>query len=420
MLVILLSGLAIAVSLPLVVLGGECLLAMLPLRRDRRAERGNRPSLVVVVPAHNEEAGIADTINAVWLQLGPRDRLLVVADNCDDQTAEISRSLSATVLERTDAECRGKGYAIRNALDHLLADPPEVIVCIDADCIPLPSCIERIARASFASGRPIQAAYVMQPPENASPGTLVSALAVLVKNYVRPRGLQRLRLPCLITGSGVAYPWEVLQQVPHPKSHIVEDMHFSVDLALAGFAPLPCMEAVIESKLPDAQAAAYTQRTRWEQGHLSVILSQGPRLLIGAVRQRSFRLFALSLELMVPPLSLLMSVVAASVVALLLVGVLAATWLPWWLLLTGVGIGMTGLFVAWWRFGRCVLPPKMLIRVPRYVVGKLSIYTKFLTSPEQSWIRTSREPAASVASKAPAGPHFDRPQTPAEKTSPAD
>ena len=415
MLAILLSGFAIAVSLPAIVLGCECLLAILPLRRDRRAERGDRPSLAVIVPAHNEQAGIAATLDAIQPQLTGEDRLIVVADNCDDATADVARQLSATVLERSDDQRRGKGYAIRYALEHLSSDPPEVIVCIDADCLPMPGCIERITRTASVAGQPMQAAYVMPPPENASPGTCISSFAVLVKNYVRPRGLQRLRLPCLITGSGVAYPWQVLQQVPHPESHIVEDMDYSIDLALQGFPTQPCMEAVIESPLPDARDAARTQRTRWEHGHLSVILSQGPRLLAGAIRQRSLRLFALWLELIVPPLSLLIVLSVAASTILLVACAIAADATPIRFLASGIVIGVVGLAAAWWRYGRGVLPPRMLVRVPQYVLSKLAIYTKFISAPEQSWVRTARDAATPTSSTPANAPHFDTAPTPAKK-----
>lgn len=419
MLVILL-GLAFAVSLPTLVLGCECFLALLPLRRERRADRGSRPTLAVLVPAHNEQAGIAATIDAILPQLEADDRLIVIADNCSDQTASVALDLGATVLERFDDQRRGKGYAIRFALDHLAATPPEVVVSIDADCLPLPGCIERIARAAYATGKPIQAAYLMLPPENASAGTLISAFAVLIKNYVRPRGLQRFKLPCLITGSGVAYPWQVLAQVPHPESHIVEDMHYSVDLALAGVAPQPCMEAFVESKLPGVQHAARTQRTRWEHGHLSVMLSQGPRLLAGAIEQRSPRLFAMWLELMVPPLSLLLFVLAIVGGVTLVFGLLTAGWPAFWLLSASGFVCFAGLTAVWWRFGQRTLPPQMLIKVPQYILSKLSIYTKFLSSPEQSWVPTARDPETSSADQSRSGPHFDTEPPTVKKTSPAD
>lgn len=417
--VILLTVVAITASLPMLVLGFECLLALFPLRRDRRAVRGECPDIAVVVPAHNEQDGIARTIRAIQPQLRASDRLIVVADNCDDHTAEVATDCGAKVLERFDAEKRGKGFAIRFALKHLIADPPEVVVSIDADCVPLADCIELIARAANSSGHPTQAAYVMQPPANASPGTLISAFAVLIKNYVRPRGLQCLRMPCLITGSGVAYPWEVLQSVPHPESHIVEDMHYSIDLALSGTPPLPCMEACVESELPESRDAAHTQRTRWEHGHLSVMLSQGPRLISGALKNRSISLATLFAELMVPPLSLLIfgSVVVASM--LLVAGFFASFWTPLVILTTSCSIAAFGLTMTWWRYGRLMLPASELIQIPRYILSKLTIYTKFVSAREKSWVRTARDTPSPTVHTPPNAPHFDMPRTPAEKTASA-
>ena len=407
MFAVLLSCLAFAAALPMCVLGFECLVAILPLRHVRRTEHGKRPSVAVLIPAHNEAAGIAATIEATLPQLDADDRLVVIADNCTDDTADVARRLGAIVYQRNEPDRRGKGYAIRFALDRLTSDPPDVVVCIDADCLPLPDCVESIAGAAYASGNPVQAAYTMHPPADASAVTHISAFAVLVKNYIRPRGLQRMRMPCLITGSGVAYPWPVLQKTPHPESHIVEDMHYSIELALAGFPTQPCMEAAVVSNLPDAPQAARTQRTRWEHGHLSVLLSQVPRLLIGALRKRSPRLLVLAFELMVPPLSLLLTVLLLFSGAMLALSVLSGIWLPVWILLAGFGLGLIGLTAAWWRFGRRVLPTGMLLRIPHYIVGKISIYRRFFSSPEQAWVPTARDAAVSTAVNAAAGPHFE-------------
>ncbi|MEI7537058.1 MAG: glycosyltransferase family 2 protein, partial [Comamonadaceae bacterium] len=82
----------------------------------------------VLVPAHNESANVLPTIESVKVQLGPHDLLLLIADNCDDDTAELARSAGATVIERNNSQLRGKGYALAFGVDHLRADPPDVVL----------------------------------------------------------------------------------------------------------------------------------------------------------------------------------------------------------------------------------------------------------------------------------------------------
>src|SRR5471032_1932489 len=71
----------------------------------------------VIVPAHDEAAGIGKTISSLqqlsWPSAGYR--IVVVADNCTDATASISEKAGATVLERHDLTRRGKGYALAHA-----------------------------------------------------------------------------------------------------------------------------------------------------------------------------------------------------------------------------------------------------------------------------------------------------------------
>jgi len=65
--------------------------------------------------------GVLPTIRDVQAQLGPNDRILVVADNCTDDTAAIAQAAVAEVTVRTDAARRGKGYALEFGVQHLRA-----------------------------------------------------------------------------------------------------------------------------------------------------------------------------------------------------------------------------------------------------------------------------------------------------------
>src|SRR3954451_6224269 len=209
--------------------------------------------------------------------------------------------------QRNDPDRRGKGYALNFAWQHLADSPPDVVVCIDADCEPGLDCISTIAQLAYERRRPVQAAYTMYAPSAISGLAHVSALAVYVKNVVRPRGLQWLRLPCLLTGSGMAFPWEALSTVRHPDANIVEDMRACTDFAIAGFAPLPCMEVGVTSPLPTKRSGFMSQRTRWEHGHMRTMLTEVPRLLARFLVTGDVALLALALELAVPPLSLMVA-----------------------------------------------------------------------------------------------------------------
>ena len=144
------------------------------------------PSIAVVVPAHDEEAGIAATMAALAAAAPPGTRLLVVADNCSDATAERARAAGADVIERDDPERRGKGFALAFARDRLSDDPPEVVIMIDADSAMDGGAIARLAAAAEATGRPVQSCYLMRPRPELGAMVGLSGFAFLLRNLVRP------------------------------------------------------------------------------------------------------------------------------------------------------------------------------------------------------------------------------------------
>ena len=81
------------------------------------------PKLAVVIPAHNEANGISACIGNVQASLNQVSNcdLIVIADNCQDDTADRAKSAGARVLIRHDAVNRGKGYALDYAFTALLA-----------------------------------------------------------------------------------------------------------------------------------------------------------------------------------------------------------------------------------------------------------------------------------------------------------
>jgi len=151
-----------------------------------------RPRIAVLVPAHNERLGLVNTLKDIMAQLRFGDRLLVVADNCTDDTAEIAKRAGAEVTQRNDPARIGKGYALDWGLRRLAAEPPEIIVFIDADCRLGSEAINRLVAACASTKRPAQASNLMKGPDECPIDHRVSVFAFRVKNWVRPWGLRNL------------------------------------------------------------------------------------------------------------------------------------------------------------------------------------------------------------------------------------
>ncbi|MFH5803365.1 glycosyltransferase [Alienimonas sp. DA493] len=413
----------------------QVLAALLPARRTAEAAAGDaRPGGVVLVPAHNEGAPIAEQVAALLPQLGPQDRLVLVADNCTDDTAAAARRGATgadgavhtaaaarrgatgadgavhpqfTLLERTDPDRRGKGYALDFALDRLAEESadgrlPAAVFVLDADCRVSPGGVRRLFGACTATGRPVQARNLcgVDPHTDADAAGLmaVSELGMLFKNHVRPRGAARLGLPCQLMGTGMTLPGPLLErkraEAPDGGAFggdLAEDMQMGVDATVAGTPPLFLADVHVDSPLPTSLRGFDGQRTRWEQGHLQTLTRGVPRLLKAGVLRDDLRALGLAADLAVPPFSLL--VLGWFAVAAVL------TFVAWW---TGfvaalavhvfAGAAVAAAVVAGWAvFGRERVPLSALASVPKFVARKLPIYSRFLSNRlETEWVRTER------------------------------
>jgi cellulose synthase/poly-beta-1,6-N-acetylglucosamine synthase-like glycosyltransferase len=382
------------VSIPVAVYCAEILLAVAFKRQNNSAPPYNHAPqhVAVLVPAHNESVGLLPTLADVRRQLRASDRLLVVADNCTDDTARAASRAGAEVIERNDPGRRGKGYALDFGIRHLSSIPPDILVIIDADCRLEASAIDRLARQCAASQRPVQALYLMSAPTESQTKHQVAEFAWRVKNWLRPLGLATLGLPCQLMGTGMALPWKVIRFSDLANGSIVEDLKLGLDLAYAGYPPLFCPSAVVTSQFASSTEGAAAQRSRWEQGFLHTISAEIPRLIRRAVVRRDWPLFALTLDLAVPPLSLLtLLVISVTFVTLLATLFFRLAYLPAVISATVLLALFIATLLAWLKCGREVLPGWTLLSIPYYMVGKLALYGQILLGKNVStWVRTDR------------------------------
>ena len=189
----------------------------------------------------------------------------------------------------------------------------------------------------------------------------------------------------------MAFPWTVIRSVSLASGNIVEDMQLSMDLAIAGYPTLFCPNTRVIGLLPQQEQAAKSQRTRWEHGHLQTMLTQVPRLVQEALRQKRLDLLVIALDLSVPPLSLLVMLWGGVMLLAMAAGLFANIWQPVWLLwIEGIML-LTAILAAWLKFGRSDLPALTLLAVPFYVLWKIPLYIAYAIRPQTKWVRTERD-----------------------------
>jgi hypothetical protein len=225
-----------------------------------------------------------------------------------------------------------------------------------------------------ASASPCQATYVQQPGNDSSPAVQVSTFAFFIKNVIRQRALQRLAKRAHLVGSGMAFPWAVFSRAELATSNIVEDLKLGQELADAGHAPLFVEQATVWSGR-ETDRNTLSQRSRWEGGYLQNAVRVAPTFLVKAATRGDGRGLWAAINLMIPPISLLMLL---DLVALALAG------LAWWLVGIGAWPGLilaatvflagSGLVLAWLAGGSKFVTIGALARVPFYLLWKLPLY----------------------------------------------
>ncbi len=394
----LVGAVLVLLALPVGVFAVQVLSASLigmPRRREPTADEVRQVRIGIVIPAHNEARGIGATLSALKPQLKPGDRLLVVADNCHDDTAAVARAAGAEVTVRHHATQRGKGYALDHGVRHLgdttCGPTPDVVVIVDADCHVTPGSLGRIAAVAHQRQQPVQATYLMQAPAGSKLSMRIAEFAWIVKDMIRPAGAALWGMPCQLMGTGMAFPWPIIRGAALATGHIVEDMKLGTDLALAGTPPWFEPQAVVTSEFPTSEAGAQSQRTRWEHGHLQVLTSQAPPLIAQGLMKADWRSLALAIDLIVPPLALLvMMVVVATGIAAVVALLGAETW-PLLLGLAMLVLLTVAVLAAWARFARGIVSLGEIASAPLYALRKIPVYARYLVGRQSEWVRTRRK-----------------------------
>jgi 1,2-diacylglycerol 3-beta-glucosyltransferase len=345
-----------------------------------------------VVPAHNESAGIADTVASLRAVDYPQAgfEVVVVADNCHDDTADKARAAGADVMVRNDSEKRGKGYALAHAF---AATPPEIdaVVVIDADTLISPNLLRAFAARRELGAEAIQADYAVRNP-NAAWRTRLIAIAFGAFHIVRSRARERLRVSCGLRGNGMCFSTALLREVPHQAYSVVEDVEYGLRLGESGRRVHYADEAHVYGEMVTTAAAANSQRRRWEEGRKLLVRNNARRLLLAGLGQRDRVLLDLALDLLIPPLSTVaLGLLLAGLAGLGLLLGLAAPGLSLGACAVGLSAVVAYVLRGWSVSGTGPRGLFDLALAPLYVMWKVALRFRRPTRATSDWVRTKRE-----------------------------
>lgn len=359
--------------------------------RPPRATVQLQPRIAVLVPAHNEAAGIGTTILDMMAVEYPADKVTVfiIADNCTDETAAVAREAGATVAERFDDANRGKGHALDWFLSvhkDALAEY-DLIAFIDADMFVDKGFLQGLAEA-FAHDKveAVQGRYTVSNPE-ASWRSALGYMSFAYVNHVRPAGRSFWGGTAELKGSGMAFRRDLILETGWPAHSITEDIDFGKDLLFRGILVHYAPHAIVTSDMATTASQAAVQQSRWEGGNLYVFRRFFGQTVGAFLRRPRIALLDAALDLCVPPLSI--------VVLMTVTGLAVAPFLP------GVPVAVFGAPVA--AFGAAVLTGLIQLRAPAkvwlyiaaapvFVLWKLALLFRVAAGPaETEWKRTPRD-----------------------------
>lgn len=369
------------------------LLTLLSGKTPVQSARSRTLRFDVIVPAHDEEALIGRVVRNLRKCDWPSEcfRVVVVADNCADQTASVARAAGADVLERRHATLLGKGYALERAfLDSRARGWADAVVVVDADSEAsanlLAACAARLERGAHA----VQVHYGVLEPK-ASWRTRLLCIALAAFHRLRSCARERLKLSCGLRGNGWCVTHDLLQRVPYRAFSLAEDIEYGIELGLAGFRVHYADEASVDAEMVADAASAGPQRRRWELGRWQLLRTKAPALLRAAVRQHNPVCLDLCVDLLVLPLSYVVLNVAVLLVC-------AAALTAWpgaavdWLWAGSACAAALLLYVlrGWQLSGMGALGLLDLAGAPFFIAWKVALLLRSRGS--LAWVRTPRRP----------------------------
>lgn len=301
-------------------------------------EKPPQKRFLLLVAAHNEEKVIAHLVENLLNLDYPKNMydVYVIADNCTDKTAQITKEIGGRVIEHTSLpdEPRGKPYGIKYAFDYFgedLTEKYDGVAIFDADNLVSLNYLKEMNNHLLNGERLIQC-YLDSKNPNDNWITLSYATSYYYMNRSWQLAKSRLGLGNAIGGTGFCVDTELIKEVGWTAKSLTEDLEFTMQCLLKGVRATWSHYARVYDEKPEGFIASCIQRLRWARGHWDVCFKYAHKLLWRAIRKRDIVSFDGFLYLINPGKIVLGAMISWIIFIELF---FQNTWMhvlfPWWL-----------------------------------------------------------------------------------------
>lgn len=243
------------------------------------------PRILALIPAHNEADRIGAALAALQAQTRPPERIVVVADNCTDATADVARQAGAEVVESLKNRHKKAG-ALNQALDQVLdvLAGHDLVLVQDADTTLVSSFLADAVQAMTGDVGAVGAIFYGEPG-----GRLLGALQRLeFQRYAREIARRDYRADVL-TGTATVFRAATLRQIRQARldgligggisyyslASLTEDDEITKAVRTLGYRTVSPPGCRVVTEVMTTLPKLWHQRMRWQRGALENLRDYG-------------------------------------------------------------------------------------------------------------------------------------------------
>lgn len=277
------------------------LIGLFRKKENKNYEPKNKFALLIA--AHNEEVVIGSLIESMLKLDYPKEMydVFVIADNCTDDTAKISKGYGVNVCERFAKDKRGKGYALEWMFAKLFAMEKQydAIAIFDADNLVHKDFLKEI-NSKMQEGYKVVQGYIDSKNPDDSWIAAAYSIAFWTQNRMFQLARANIGFSNQIGGTGFAIETKTLKKLGWGATCLTEDLEFSCKLVLNGEKVGWAHDAIIYDEKPLKLKQSWTQRKRWMQGFTDVASRYFFKLVKKSIMERKFYMFDCALYVLQP------------------------------------------------------------------------------------------------------------------------